>query len=70
MGPKPARVVPELSPEDASQLARALVGVSRIRRLRDRPPAALVEPFPPAMVRLETPDPGVVIYWQLDSNGG
>ncbi len=64
------RVVPELSPDDAEQLARAVVALSRIRRLRERPPAAPAEPSPAATVRLETSDPGVVIYWQLDSNGG
>ncbi len=68
--PKTARVVPELSPEDADQLARAVVVVSRIRRLREGPSTAPAEPLPAAVVRLETPDPGVVIYWQLDSNGG
>jgi hypothetical protein len=65
-----ARVVPQLSPDDAEQLARAVVAVSRIRRLRDRSSTATVEPLPTAVVRLETSDPGVVIYWQFDSNGG
>lgn len=65
-----ARVVPGLSPDDADQLARAIVAVSRIRRVTDRPPAPPDEPFPPAVVRLQTSDPGVVIYWQLDPNGG
>jgi hypothetical protein len=65
-----ARVLPHLSPDDADQLARAVVAVSRIRRLSDEPPAARDDRSSPAMVRLETPDPDVVIYWQLDSNGG
>jgi hypothetical protein len=65
-----ARVLPHLSPDDADQLARAVVAVSRIRRLSDEPPAARDDRSAPAMVRLETPDPDVVIYWQLDSNGG
>jgi hypothetical protein len=65
-----ARVVPELTPDDAEQLARAIVAVSRIRRVTDRAPAPPAEPFPPAVVRLQTSDPGVVIYWQLDSSGG
>jgi hypothetical protein len=65
-----ARVVPELSPDDADQLARAVVAVSRIRRVTDRPREPLAEPLPPAVVRLSTSDPGVVIYWQLDSKGG
>jgi anti-sigma factor RsiW len=64
------RVAPDLSPEDAEQLARAVVAVSRIRRLRERPPSAPAEPSPGTTVRLSTSDPGVVIYWQLDSNGG
>jgi anti-sigma factor RsiW len=68
--PETARVVPELSPDDAEQLARAVVAVSRIRRLRERPPSAPAEPSPATTVRLSTSDPGVVIYWQLDSNGG
>jgi hypothetical protein len=70
MEPETARVVPELSPDDADQLARAVVAVSRISWRRERPPAAPDGPFRAAVVRLETSDPGVVIYWQLDSNGG
>jgi anti-sigma factor RsiW len=66
--PKTARVVPELSPDDAEQLARAVVAVSRMHRLEEPAPAG--EPSPGAVVRLQTSDPGVVIYWQLDSNGG
>ncbi len=70
MEPKTARAVPGLSPEDADQLARAVVAVSRVRRLPEEPSTAPAEPLPAALVRLETSDPGVVIYWQLDSNGG
>jgi hypothetical protein len=63
-----------LSPEDADQLARALVYVSQL----DGVPPAPNEPSeaeeaakpPTALVRLATQDPNVVIYWQFDSNGG
>jgi hypothetical protein len=60
-----------LSPEDADQLARAVVEVGRVERLVE--PAATgggLEPAASLLVRLETDDPNVVIYWQLDSNGG
>jgi anti-sigma factor RsiW len=58
---------PTLSQEDADQLARAVVAVSRIERVTDTDP----EPATPSTwVRLTTDDPKVVIYWQLDSNGG
>jgi hypothetical protein len=71
MEPDAARPVPTLSLEDADQLAKAIVAVSRIRRLSDRPASLpLAASSPVALVRLETPDPSVVIYWQLDSNGG
>ena len=58
---------PALSQEDADQLARAVVAVSRIERVTDtyQEPAARS-----TWVRLTTDDPKVVIYWQLDSNGG
>ncbi len=69
-GMEPTPAVPDLSPDDADQLARAVVAVSRIRRLRDRLPGEPAGPFPSTMVRLETSDPAVVIYWKLDSNGG
>jgi anti-sigma factor RsiW len=70
MEPETARVAPELSPDEADQLARAVVAVSRIRRLSDRASAAPAASSSPPLVRLETADPDVVIYWQLDSNGG
>lgn len=62
---------PSLSPEDADQLARAVVAISRITNVQD----ALREPLPPdpsptPVVRLATADPDIVIYWRLDSNGG
>jgi anti-sigma factor RsiW len=61
-------VVPALSPDDADQLARAVVAIARIRRVQDveREPSA--EPAP--LMRLATADPDVVIYWPLDPNGG
>jgi hypothetical protein len=61
---------PALSSEDADQLARALVALSRVDHLGDAspepPPAEVAEP----LMRLETADPSIVIYWRLDSNGG
>jgi anti-sigma factor RsiW len=65
-----------LTPEEADQLARAVVAVARVRRLSDlrlAHAAELAEPPEPrgkAQVVLATTDPEVVIYWQLDSNGG
>lgn len=59
-----------LSPEDADQLARAVVAVSRIQRL---PAPATEPPLAPSsglLVRLATANPDVVIYWRLDPNGG
>jgi hypothetical protein len=58
---------PALSQEDADQLARAVVAVSRIERIMDADAEA---GSPSTLVRLTTDDPKIVIYWQLDSNGG
>jgi hypothetical protein len=63
-----------LSPADADRLAQALVYVSKL----DGVPPVLEEPSetdrdakPAApLIRLATDDPNVVIYWQIDSNGG
>jgi anti-sigma factor RsiW len=64
--------VPRLSPEDAEQLARAVVATSRVERLglddaaeTDRPALASAP-----LTRIASDDPNVVIYWQYDSNGG
>jgi hypothetical protein len=68
---RPARV-PALSRDDADQLARAVVAVSQIQSAHDRPadpdPSPGVESAP--LMRLASTDPNVVIYWQLDPNGG
>ena len=61
-------VVPALSPDDADQLARAVVAIARIDRLDEAPLDA--EPSPTPLVRLATADPDVVIYWQLEPSGG
>jgi anti-sigma factor RsiW len=61
-------VVPTLSPDDADQLARAVVAIARIRRVDEAP--ADDEPSPAPLMRLATADPDVVIYWQLEPNGG
>jgi hypothetical protein len=67
-GRRPA-AVPTLSPDDADQLARAVVAIAGIRRVDDNRPE--LEPSPaPALMRLATADPDVVIYWQLEPNGG
>ena len=62
--------VPALSPDDADQLARAVVAIAGIRSLDDLRPD--VEPPPAAapLMRLATADPDVVIYWQLEPSGG
>jgi anti-sigma factor RsiW len=60
---------PPLSPDDADQLARAVVAIAGIRRVDEIRPEG--EPSPaPALMRLATADPDVVIYWQLEPNGG
>jgi hypothetical protein len=63
-----------LSPEDADQLARALVYVSQLDGVPpppNEPDEAEDAAKPPTtVVRLATQDPNVVIYWQMDSNGG
>ena len=63
-------VVPTLSPDDADQLARAVVAIARIRRVQDVEPDAEPSPAPTPLIRLATADPDVVIYWKLDPNGG
>jgi hypothetical protein len=62
-------VVPTLSADDADQLARAVVAIARIQRVDEAPADAEPSPEPPLM-RLATADPDVVIYWQLEPNGG
>jgi hypothetical protein len=64
--------VASLSVEDADQLARAVVAVSRIQRLTDPDPTTERTPMAPPglLIRLATPDPEIVIYWRLDPNGG
>ncbi len=76
-GPRPARRRQDstiragaLSPEDADQLARAVVAVSQIESVED---ATAPPPAPsdrPPLMRLATSDPDIVIYWQLESDGG
>ena len=61
-------VVPALSPDDADQLARAVVAIARIERVDEAP--ADPEPSPTTLMRLATADPDVVIYWQLEPSGG
>ena len=61
-------VVPALSPDDADQLARAVVAIARVQRVDEAPDE--VEPSPVPLMRLATADPDVVIYWQLEPNGG
>jgi len=63
-------VVPALSPDDADQLARAVVAIARIRSVRDAEPDVDPPAEPTPSMRLATADPDVVIYWQLDPNGG
>jgi hypothetical protein len=63
-------VVPALSPDDADQLARAVVAIARIRRVQDAEPDVEPSPEPTPLMRLATADPDVVIYWQLEPNGG
>ena len=82
-----AEATSALTPEEADQLARAVVALARIERLSDVPvtsgePARLGTDegggeVPPGsagptgtLVRWTTANPDVVIYWQLDSNGG
>jgi len=71
VGRKTMRRGSGLSPDDADQLARAIVAVSRVQRLSDSADTAeRVTARPSDVVRLETANPDVVIYWQLDSSGG
>lgn len=66
----------ELSPQDMDQLARALVAVSKVDRVRSLPQVEIdpdpTEQIPVSgpMVQVATDDPNVVIYWRLERNGG
>ncbi len=62
-------VVP-LSEDDAAQLARAVVVLSRIERLSDFGEDPDAQRMSTSMVRYETTDPNVVIYWELAPVGG
>jgi hypothetical protein len=61
----------QLSPDEADQLARAVVAVSKIASLSDlrRREEPEGEPSSGPFARLATDDPDVVIYWQLDAIG-
>jgi hypothetical protein len=59
-----------LSPEEADQLARAVVAMSRIRSLSELERPTGTRRLASGLAVLTTADPSVVIYWQLDSNGG
>jgi anti-sigma factor RsiW len=63
-------VVPTLSADDADQLARAVVAIARIQRVDEAPADDEPSPAPTPLMRLATADPDVVIYWQLEPNGG
>ncbi|HEU0107016.1 MAG TPA: zf-HC2 domain-containing protein [Vicinamibacteria bacterium] len=63
-------VVPALSVDDADQLARAVVAIARIRSVPDAEPDVEPSPRPAPLMRLATADPDIVIYWQLEPNGG
>jgi anti-sigma factor RsiW len=63
-------VVPALSPDDADQLARAVVAISRIERVDGVPADAEPSRASAPLMRLATADPDVVIYWQLEPSGG
>jgi len=65
-----ASVVPALSPDDADQLARAVVAIARIERVDEAPIDAQPSPAAAPLMRLATADPDVVIYWQLEPSGG
>jgi anti-sigma factor RsiW len=67
---RPPAAVPTLSPDDADQLARAVVAIAGIRRVDDVRPGVEPSPAPAPLMRLATADPDVVIYWQLEPNGG
>jgi hypothetical protein len=66
--------VPMLSPDDADQLARAVVAVAQISSAHGRAPDPDPDPTPDAaptpLMRVATTDPNVAIYWQLDPSGG
>jgi hypothetical protein len=61
---------PGLSGDDADQLARAVVAMSRVRSVESAEPDGEPSPEPTPSIRLATANPDVVIYWRLDSNGG
>lgn len=62
--------VAALSVDDADQLARAVVAMSRIRSVEVVEPDGEPPSEPTPSIRIATADPDVVIYWRLDSNGG
>jgi hypothetical protein len=63
-------IAPALSPDDADQLARAVIAIARIERVEEGPIDAEPSPAPAPLMRLATADPDVVIYWQLEPSGG
>jgi len=69
--PKKAPIA-RLSPEDADQLARAVVVLSRVKELDAEGAAEIDRPAVTSqpLTRIASDDPNVVIYWQFDSNGG
>jgi hypothetical protein len=46
------------------------VDVKHRARKKVIPPKVSAEPTAPMMVKLQTDDPNIVIYWLFDQNGG
>lgn len=70
VGPQNAPAGRALTDEEADQLARAVVLVSRIRGISELSAEQSAVPRSDPLVQLATTDPDIVIYWQVDLNGG
>jgi hypothetical protein len=64
-----ARAIPPAAPERAYQAPAPVLLHRRAKRVRPLPAPKRHEPVEPLLVKLETPDPNVVIYWIVEGNG-
>ena len=68
--PPPPAVQAVFPPAEGETQNKVKVDVKHRARKKVIPPKVSAEPPAPMMVKLQTDDPNIVIYWLFDQNGG